>query len=92
MTQQVDDVYGDQAHVSLVEPLVCSEPSLPPDVVEAQLSELRYQLDVCELHPITLFDDEVLNSENEDTYVEQRLRQEAQQRFVAKTIDNVRLV
>ena len=46
---------------------------------------------MCELHPITLFDDEVLNSENEDTYVEQRLRQEAQQRFVAKTIDNVRL-
>jgi len=87
---EVDDVYGDQAHVSLVEPLVCSEPSLPPDVVEAQLNELGYQLDICELHPITLFDDEVLNSENEDTYVEQRLRQEAQQRFVAKTIDNVR--
>lgn len=51
-------MFADQAHVTLVEPLVCSQPSIPADVVEAQLSELGYHLDIAELFPASVIDDD----------------------------------
>lgn len=99
---EVDEVFGDQAHVHLVEPLVCSEATLPFEVVEAQLSELSYQLDVTELYPISLLDrvdEEEEDDEDDDgesstnpknTLLEDRMKQETQQRLIARVIDNVR--
>ena len=51
-------MFADQAHVTLVEPLVCSQPSIPSDVVDAQLAELGYHLDIAELFPASVIDDE----------------------------------
>jgi len=100
---EVDEVFGDQAHVHLVEPLVCSEPSLPYHVVEDQLNELGYQIDVTELYPISVLDNADEEDEEEDDDVddessnnpknsslEDRLKQETQQRIIARIIDNVR--
>ena len=101
---KVSDVVGDQARVSLVEPLVCSEASLPFDVIEAQLNELGYHLDVTELYPVSVLDnadDEDDDDDDEDddgesstnpknSSLEDRLKQETQQSLIARVVDNVR--
>lgn len=102
---EVDEVFADQAHVTLVEPLVCSQPSIPADVVEAQLSELGYHLDIAELFPASVIDDDehasMLDDDEEDdddetddeknkTNLYERLKIEGQQRYIAQVVDNAR--
>jgi len=102
---QVDDVCADQAHVTLVDPLVCSEPSVPREVIEAQLDELDYTLDIVELYPVTILDDDDDDDsdENEDdgdgassearvSRLEQKLKEEVHQKRIAQIVDNARYV
>lgn len=74
----------DQAHVSLVEPLICSEPAVPREVVEAQLDELDYTLDIIELFPVVPPDD-MMKVDSSDESLKQLL-------FIAQVVDNVRYV
>ncbi|XP_078493630.1 testicular spindle-associated protein SHCBP1L-like isoform X3 [Ciona intestinalis] len=62
---KVEDVCGDQAQVSLVDPLVCNEATVPREVVDAQLRELEYTLDITELFPVDIDHDEDDSSEEE---------------------------
>jgi len=90
-------VCAEQAHVSLVDPLVCSEPSIPRDVVEAQLDELDYTLDIIELYPVTIIEDpdsssdeDNENSQQEVARMENKIQEEIKQRSIALVVDNAR--
>ncbi|CAK8674547.1 unnamed protein product [Clavelina lepadiformis] len=91
---EVDDVCADQAHVSLFEPLVCSEPSLPKNVIEAQLDELDFTLDIVELYPVTVIDDSDSSDDDDDddgvSKLENKIQEEVHQRFIAQVVDNAR--
>ena len=85
--------------MTLVEPLVCSEPSIPREVVEAQLDELDYTLDIIELYPVTIIDDPDSSSDddndNEERQVaklENKMHEEVKQRAIALVVDNARCV
>nr|XP_039270476.1 testicular spindle-associated protein SHCBP1L-like [Styela clava]XP_039270477.1 testicular spindle-associated protein SHCBP1L-like [Styela clava] len=81
---EVDDVCSDQAHVSLFEPLMCSGAGLPQHVVEAQLEELDHTVDIVELHPITLRDDD---PDMDDKDLE---NEEMEIKEIAAIVENVR--
>uniref|UniRef100_H2YX37 SHC SH2 domain-containing protein n=1 Tax=Ciona savignyi TaxID=51511 RepID=H2YX37_CIOSA len=63
---EVGDVCGDQAQVTLVDPLVCNEPTVPRDVIDAQLRELDYMVDITELFPVAPDDDDVIDSSDDE--------------------------
>ena len=83
-----------------MDPLVCSEPSIPREVVEAQLDELDYTLDIIELYPVTIIedpssssdDDDDENSEKEETRFKSKMLEENRQQYIALVVENARLV
>lgn len=81
---EVDDVCGDQAHISLFEPLMCSGAGLPQHVVEAQLEELDHTVDIVELYPITLRDDDPDIDDKELENEEMEIKE------IAAIVENVR--
>ena len=95
----MSDVCAEQAHVSLVDPLVCSELSIPREVVEAQLDELDYTLDIIELYPVTIIEDpessssdEEENSDKDVARMESKMQEEIKQRSIALIVDNARYI
>lgn len=86
--------------MTLVEPMVCSEPSIPREVVEAQLDELDYTLDIIELYPVTIIEDPDSSSDDDNEIVEERhvarleskMHEEVKQRAIALVVDNARYV
>ena len=79
---------------------------MPFHVVDAQLNELGYHLDVTELYPVSMPDNVYEDEEDDDddfddgessinpknSALEDRLKQETQQHYVARVLDNVRFV
>nr|CAB3266053.1 SHC SH2 domain-binding protein 1-like protein [Phallusia mammillata] len=86
---EVDDVCIDQAHVNLVEPLICSEPTVPREVVETQLEELDYTLDIIELYPVYP-PDEIFDDGTKAEFEYSCLENLEELSYIAQVIDNVR--
>lgn len=88
-TVKVDDVFGDQAHITVFEPALGSASDIPPQVIEAQLEEMDNIVDLVELYPIALEDEDHENGkERQKSATEKMYLEEAKE--IALVLDNIR--